>query len=164
MFLWVFWPSVNSALTLKGNDQHRAVLHTFTGLSASTLTAFALSVVQNKNGKLNMADVQNVTLAGGVTVGASVDMMINPAAAYTLSMMGSTACMLAYKYLSPILVRHFRIQEQCGMHNLHVLTGLISCAAGICAILRRFMAPVCTRSLPTEHQLKETLSRRNSRC
>ncbi|XP_074536649.1 rh50-like protein [Halichoeres trimaculatus] len=135
LFLWVFWPSFNSALTLKGDDQHRAILHTFIGLSASTLTAFALSAMLNKNGKLTMADIQNVTLAGGVTVGASVDMMISPAAAYALGMMGCTACMLGYKYLTPFLAKRFRIQDQCGIHNLHGLTGLISCAAGICAIL-----------------------------
>ncbi|XP_033181198.1 rh50-like protein [Mastacembelus armatus] len=135
LFLWVFWPSFNSALTLRGDDQHRAILHTFIGLSASTLTAFALSVMLNKNGKLTMADVQNVTLAGGVTVGASVDMMISPAAAYALGMIGCTACMLGYRYLSPFLAQRLRIQDQCGIHNLHGLTGLISCTAGICAIL-----------------------------
>lgn len=135
LFLWVFWPSFNSALTLKGDDNHRAILHTFIALSASTLTAFALSAMLNKNGKLSMADVQNVTLAGGVTVGATVDMMISPAAAYALGMMGCTACMLGYKYLTPLLAQRLRIQDQCGIHNLHGLTGLISCAAGICAIL-----------------------------
>ncbi|XP_039864188.1 solute carrier family 12 member 5b isoform X2 [Simochromis diagramma] len=135
LFLWVFWPSFNSALVLKGDDQHRAILHTFIGLSASTLTAFALSAMLNKNGKLTMADIQNVTLAGGVTVGASVDMMISPVAAYALGVIGCIACMLGYKYLSPILARRLRIQDQCGIHNLHGLTGLISCTAGICAIL-----------------------------
>ncbi|XP_077570604.1 rh50-like protein [Stigmatopora nigra] len=135
LFLWVFWPSFNSSLTLKGDDQHRAILHTFIGLSASTITAFALSALLSKNGKLSMADIQNVTLAGGVTVGASVDMMISPAVAYALGMVGCTACMLGYKYLSPFLARHFRIQDQCGIHNLHGLTGLISATAGICAII-----------------------------
>ncbi|CAB1353921.1 unnamed protein product [Coregonus sp. 'balchen'] len=135
LFLWVFWPSFNSALTLKGDDQHRAVLHTFIGLSSSTMTAFALSAVFNKRGKLTMADIQNVTLAGGVTVGASVDMMISPAAAYALGIMGCTACFMGYRYLTPFLARRFRIQDQCGIHNLHGLTGLISCMAGICAIL-----------------------------
>uniref|UniRef100_A0AAR2KYP4 Ammonium transporter AmtB-like domain-containing protein n=1 Tax=Pygocentrus nattereri TaxID=42514 RepID=A0AAR2KYP4_PYGNA len=131
LFLWVFWPSFNCALTLRGDDQHRAILHTFIGLSASTLTAFALSAMLNKNGKLSMADVQNVTLAGGVTVGASVDMMITPAAAYALGMLGCTACMLGYKYLSPFLARRLRVQDQCGIHNLHGLTGLISTVAAI---------------------------------
>uniref|UniRef100_A0AAR2KVP2 Ammonium transporter AmtB-like domain-containing protein n=1 Tax=Pygocentrus nattereri TaxID=42514 RepID=A0AAR2KVP2_PYGNA len=134
LFLWVFWPSFNCALTLRGDDQHRAILHTFIGLSASTLTAFALSAMLNKNGKLSMADVQNVTLAGGVTVGASVDMMITPAAAYALGMLGCTACMLGYKYLSPFLARRLRVQDQCGIHNLHGLTGLISTVAAICEL------------------------------
>ncbi|XP_056462537.1 ammonium transporter Rh type B [Gadus morhua] len=135
LFLWVFWPSFNSSLTLKGDDQHRAVLHTFIGLSSSTMTAFALSAVFNKKGKLTMADIQNVTLAGGVTVGASVDMMISPAAAYALGVLGCTACFLGYRYLTPFLAQRLRIQDQCGIHNLHGLTGLISCTAGICAIL-----------------------------
>ncbi|CAL8235587.1 unnamed protein product [Boreogadus saida] len=135
LFLWVFWPSFNSVLALKGDDQHRAVLHTFIGLSASTLTAFALSSMLNRTGKLTMADIQNVTLAGGVAVGASVDMMISPAGAYALGMMGCAACMLGYRYLTPFLARRLRIQDQCGIHNLHGLTGLISSTAGICAIL-----------------------------
>lgn len=135
LFLWVFWPSFNSALTFKGDDQHRAILHTFIGLSSSTITAFALSALLNKRGKLTMADIQNVTLAGGVTVGASVDMMISPVAAYALGIMGCTACFFGYKYLTPFLARNMRIQDQCGIHNLHGLTGLISSTAGICAIL-----------------------------
>lgn len=135
LFLWVFWPSFNSALTMKGDDQHRAVLHTFIGLSSSTITAFALSAVFNKRGKLTMADIQNVTLAGGVTVGASVDMMISPVAAYALGILGCTACFFGYKYLTPFLAQHMRIQDQCGIHNLHGLTGLISSTAGICGIL-----------------------------
>lgn len=135
LFLWVFWPSFNSALTIKGDDQHRAILHTFIGLCSSTITAFALSAVFNKRGKLTMADIQNVTLAGGVTVGASVDMMISPVAAYCLGIMGCTACFFGYRYLSPFLARRLKIQDQCGIHNLHGLTGLISSTAGICAIL-----------------------------
>lgn len=135
LFLWVFWPSFNSALTIKGDDQHRAILHTFIGLSSSTMTAFALSAVFNKRGKLTMADIQNVTLAGGVTVGASVDMMISPAAAYALGIMGCTACFFGYRYLTPFMARHLKVQDQCGIHNLHGLTGLISSTAGICAIL-----------------------------
>lgn len=135
LFLWVFWPSFNSALTIKGDDQHRAILHTFIGLCSSTITAFALSAFFNKRGKLTMADIQNVTLAGGVTVGASVDMMISPVAAYALGIIGCTACFFGYRYMSPFLAQNMRIQDQCGIHNLHGLTGLISSTAGIFAIL-----------------------------
>ncbi|MGH0157003.1 UNVERIFIED_CONTAM: hypothetical protein FKN15_040191 [Acipenser sinensis] len=135
LFLWVFWPSFNSSLTLPGDDQHRAIIHTFIGLSSSTLTAFALSALLNRKGKLTMADIQNVTLAGGVTVGASVDMMISPVGAFALGMIGCTACMMGYKYLTPFMAKKLRIQDQCGIHNLHGLTGLISTMAGIICIL-----------------------------
>uniref|UniRef100_A0A4W5NY25 Ammonium transporter AmtB-like domain-containing protein n=1 Tax=Hucho hucho TaxID=62062 RepID=A0A4W5NY25_9TELE len=105
LFLWVFLLSFNSALTLKGDDQHRAILHTFIGLSSSTMTAFALSAVFNKRGKLTMADIQNVT------------------AAYALGIMGCNACFMGYRYLTPFLARRFRIQDQCGIHNLNSLAG-----------------------------------------
>ncbi|XP_051788808.1 rh50-like protein [Erpetoichthys calabaricus] len=135
LFLWVFWPSFNSALTLPGDDQHRAIIHTFIGLSSSTLTAFALSALLDKKGKLSMSDIQNVTLAGGVTVGATVDMMVTPACAFALGVVGCCACMLGYKYLTPFMATKLKIQDQCGIHNLHGLTGLISTLAAIIAIL-----------------------------
>ncbi len=61
--------------------------------------------------------------------------MISPAAAYVLASWDALQCMLGYKYLSPFLARRLRLQDQCGIHNLHGLTGLISSLAGICAIL-----------------------------
>jgi hypothetical protein len=54
-----------------------------------------------------MADIQNVTLVGGVTVGASVDMMISPSAAYALGVMVCTACFTGYRYLAPFLTFRF---------------------------------------------------------
>lgn len=98
LILWVFWPSFNSALTLKGEDQHRAILHAFIGLSSTTITPFALSALFNKRGKLTMVDIQIVTLARDVTVGASVDMMISPVAAYAVGIMGCTDCFFGYRY------------------------------------------------------------------
>lgn len=62
-------------------------------------------------------------------------MMISLVAAYVLGIMGCTACFFGYRYLSPFLAQTMRIQDQCGNHNLHGLTGLISSTAGICAIL-----------------------------
>ena len=35
IFLWIFWPSFNSAL-LDGNDQQRAILNTYLSLAAAT--------------------------------------------------------------------------------------------------------------------------------
>lgn len=54
IFLWIFWPSFNSAL-VDGPEQERAILHTYLSLAAATVTghfipehnrAFALVVSQ----------------------------------------------------------------------------------------------------------------------
>lgn len=106
-----------------------------------------------------MVDVQNVT------IGASVDMMISPAAAYALGMMGCTACMLGCRYMSPFLARPLRIQDQCGIHNLHGLTGLISYVY-VCFILvanEEDCGPSFYEILLTEHQQKEIQSCWSSR-
>ncbi|KAK2163749.1 hypothetical protein NP493_1447g00078 [Ridgeia piscesae] len=40
VFLWMYWPSFNSALA-PGDDQHRAVINTYLSLAASCLVTFA---------------------------------------------------------------------------------------------------------------------------
>lgn len=52
----------------------RVVVNTIMSLTASVSGAFALSAAFH-NGKFDMEDVLNATLAGGVIVGASSDML-----------------------------------------------------------------------------------------
>lgn len=65
VFLWIFWPSFNSAL-VDGPEQERAILHTYLSLAACTVTAIIVSALVSKDNKLDMVHVQNSTLAGGV--------------------------------------------------------------------------------------------------
>lgn len=58
IFLWVFWPSFNSAPTTLGDGQHRTVLHTYYSLTASTLSTFALSALVGEHGRLDMVGVE----------------------------------------------------------------------------------------------------------
>uniref|UniRef100_F7FMC2 Ammonium transporter AmtB-like domain-containing protein n=1 Tax=Ornithorhynchus anatinus TaxID=9258 RepID=F7FMC2_ORNAN len=134
MFLWVFWPSFVAVLAQPGDAQHRAVLHTFLTLSASALTSFAASSLLEKRGRLSMAHLQNATLAGGVAIGAVADLMITPAGAFLLGGVSSLVCVLGFQYLSPFLARRLRLQDQCGIHNLHGLPGIVGALAGIVAI------------------------------
>ncbi|XP_063152959.1 ammonium transporter Rh type A-like [Candoia aspera] len=135
IFLWVFWPSFISVLVHPGDAQHRAVLHTWITLSASVLTTFATSSLLEKKGKVNMGHLQNATLAGGVAIGTAVDMAITPAGAFLLGIFSSLACILGFRYMTPFLATKFHIQDQCGIHNLHGLPGIIGAMAGIVAIL-----------------------------
>lgn len=54
LFLWMFWPSFNSAITNHGAGQHRTVINTYLSLAACVLTTFAISSMGQKKGKLDM--------------------------------------------------------------------------------------------------------------
>lgn len=70
IFLWLFWPSFNSA-SLKGDDQQRATINTLLSIAASCVISFAVSAFVSKKNKFNMVHVQNSTLAGGVAIGTA---------------------------------------------------------------------------------------------
>uniref|UniRef100_A0A8C5KU50 Ammonium transporter Rh type A n=1 Tax=Jaculus jaculus TaxID=51337 RepID=A0A8C5KU50_JACJA len=100
LFLWMFWPSFNSAIAEAGEPQFRAIVNTYFSLAACVITAFALSSLVEHRGKLDMVHIQNATLAGGVAVGTCADMNIPP---YASMIIGSTAgivSVLGYKFLS----------------------------------------------------------------
>ncbi|KAM4622906.1 ammonium transporter Rh type A-like [Discoglossus pictus] len=143
LFLWIFWPSFNSVVAKTGDAQHRAVLNTFLALSSSALTTFVLSSMLDKRGRISLVHLQNATLAGGVAVGATADMIITPAGAIGLGFVGSLFCILGFRYLSPLLARKLKVQDQCGINNLHGLPGIIGALGSIVAIL---FGPVINRS------------------
>merc|ERR1712072_405089 len=119
IFLWMFWPSFNGALapSLMGS-QHRVIINTVFALSASALTSFALSAYFH-NGKFCMEDIQNATLAGGVAVGSSSDLVIGPGGALGIGVIAGVISVLGYKSLKPILWKKLGIHDTCGVHNLH---------------------------------------------
>ncbi|XP_036104848.1 ammonium transporter Rh type A isoform X2 [Molossus molossus] len=54
LFLWIFWPSFNSALAEAGDKQHWAIVNTYFSLAACVLTAYAFSSLVGHRGKLDM--------------------------------------------------------------------------------------------------------------
>ncbi|XP_063819563.1 ammonium transporter Rh type A-like [Pseudophryne corroboree] len=138
--LWIFWPSFNSVLAKTANAQHRAIINTFLALSSSTITTFALSSLMDKRGRISLVHLQNASLAGGVAIGISAD-LISPGGAFAVGCLASIACTLGFQYLSPFLAKKVKVQDQCGIHNLHGLPGIIGTLASIVVIL---LGPVDT--------------------
>nr|XP_056712814.1 ammonium transporter Rh type A [Euleptes europaea] len=132
LFLWLFWPSFNSAIAAPGNQQI-AIFNTYFSLAACTLTAFALSSLVEKRGKLDMVHIQNATLAGGVAVGSCADLEIQPFGAMLIGCIAGIISVLGYKYLTPIVFSFLKIQDTCGVHNLHGLPGILGGVASIIA-------------------------------
>ncbi|EFB18483.1 hypothetical protein PANDA_016696, partial [Ailuropoda melanoleuca] len=131
IFLWVFWPSFNSAPTTLGDGQHRTVLHTYYSLTASTLGTFALSALVGEHGRLDMVHIQNAVLAGGVVVGTAGEMMLTPFGALAAGFLAGSVSTLGYKFFTPILEAKFKVQDTCGVHNLHGMPGVLGALLGV---------------------------------
>nr|XP_042121793.1 ammonium transporter Rh type A [Peromyscus maniculatus bairdii] len=125
LFLWIFWPSFNSAIAEPGEKQYRAIINTYLSLVACVIVAYALSSLVERRGRLDMVHVQNATLAGGVAVGTCADMKIPPYAAMTIGSVAGIISVLGYKFLSPLLANKLMIRDTCGVHNLHGLPGVL---------------------------------------
>jgi len=75
VFLWMYWPSFNGALAI-GAQQHRVVMNTVLALCACCVTAVVVS--RFIKGKIDMEVMLNATLAGGVAIGSSSDLVSPP--------------------------------------------------------------------------------------
>jgi len=123
LFLWIYWPSFNAGPT-DGNERQRAVINTVLSLSACCTVTFAVSSVVDKKNKLNMVHIQNATLAGGVAVGASANLITTPVGAIMCGVCGGLISTLGYQYLQPRLENCIGLHDTCGVHNLHGMPGI----------------------------------------
>ncbi|XP_006263869.1 ammonium transporter Rh type C [Alligator mississippiensis] len=130
IFLWMYWPSFNSAVSNHGDAQHRAAINTYCSLAACVLTTVAFSSMLEKKGKLDMVHIQNATLAGGVAVGTSAEMMLPPYGSLIVGFICGIVSTVGYVYLTPFLESRLHIQDTCGIHNLHGMPGIIGGIVG----------------------------------
>ncbi|XP_076880970.1 ammonium transporter Rh type C-like [Brachyhypopomus gauderio] len=130
LFLWIHWPSFNSAIGNHGDGQHRAVINTYLSLAASVLTTFAISSVSAKRGKLDMVHIQNATLAGGVAMGTAAEFMVTPYGALIVGFCCGIISTFGYIVLTPFMEKRMKIQDTCGIHNLHAIPGVLGGVVG----------------------------------
>ncbi|NXI52474.1 RHAG protein, partial [Chloroceryle aenea] len=130
LFLWLFWPSFNSAIALE-NYQMKAVVNTYYSLAACAVVTFALSSLVDPRGKFNMVLIQNATLAGGVAVGTCADLLMHPFGAMFIGCLAGIISVVGYHFLTPLLSSKLNIHDTCGVHNLHGLPGILGGIAGI---------------------------------
>ncbi|XP_014793796.1 PREDICTED: ammonium transporter Rh type A [Calidris pugnax] len=131
LFLWLFWPSFNSAIAPGRPDQMKAIINTYYSLAACAVVTFALSSLVDQRGKFSMVLIQNATLAGGVAVGTCADLPIPPFVAMCIGSLAGIISVLGFHFLTPLLASKLNIQDTCGVHNLHGLPGILGGVAGI---------------------------------
>ncbi|CAG9316291.1 unnamed protein product [Blepharisma stoltei] len=123
LFLWMYWPSFNCFLALNPEDRIRSVINTLLALTGSTTAVFITSSFFKK-GKLNMEDVLNATLAGGVCVGSSADQIVYPFAALFVGYFAGFISCIGFERLSGFLQRKVGLYDTCGINNLHGMPGV----------------------------------------
>lgn len=125
LFLFAFWPSFNAALAGEaGGAQQRTVVNTVLALSGSCLASFVVSHATG-GGRFDMVHIQNATLAGGVAVGSSANLMIGPVAAIIVGALGGVASTGGFAYLHDLLARKMGLHDTAGVHNLHGIPGVL---------------------------------------
>eukprot|EP00010_Vexillifera_abyssalis_P006929 CAMPEP_0201549530 /NCGR_PEP_ID=MMETSP0173_2-20130828/5986_1 /ASSEMBLY_ACC=CAM_ASM_000268 /TAXON_ID=218659 /ORGANISM="Vexillifera sp., Strain DIVA3 564/2" /LENGTH=485 /DNA_ID=CAMNT_0047959225 /DNA_START=27 /DNA_END=1484 /DNA_ORIENTATION=- len=135
LFLWIMWPSFNAAIASPGEERLNAVINTVLALCGATVATFTASRFTSESGsKFEVAHIQNATLAGGVSMGVIGHLPIFPAAAIGTGFVAGLVSTLGYVHLTPILNNRLRVQDICGVHNLHGIPGIIATIASAFAI------------------------------
>jgi ammonium transporter Rh len=133
IFLWMFWPSFNGALAPEAYyQQERVIVNTVLSLSCSCSMTFLFSHLFC-HGKLDMVHIQNATLAGGVAVGTTSDLVINPFGAVIIGCIAGLLSTAGYVFLTPKM-NSIGIYDVCGVHNLHGMPGVFAGLVGSIAI------------------------------
>lgn len=133
IFLWMFWPSFNSAMAPE-ELQQRAVINTYFCLAACCVTTFVCSIFFHHN-KISMELIQNATLAGGVAIGSTADMMVHPYGALIIGVGAGVLSCAGFCFINSVLERKLKVHDTCGVNNLHGMPGILAAliSAVVCA-------------------------------
>jgi ammonium transporter Rh len=134
VFLWMFWPSFNGVLGADDEARHVAVVNTVLSLCGSCVAAFLFSNVFRGDKEFCMVDIQNATLAGGVAMGSSADLMINPGMAVFIGFLAGLVSVIGYVWVQPYLERAVGLHDTCGVNNLHGMPSIIGAVAGMISL------------------------------
>ncbi|XP_063538649.1 ammonium transporter Rh type A-like [Cydia strobilella] len=134
IFLFIYWPSFNAALTGSDADYQRAVVNTYLSLAACSVVTFVLSAFL-RHGKFEMEHIQNSTLAGGVGVGTVCNMHITAGGAILIGIGAAFVSVFGFaklkaslyiQYGNPFLIRKCGLLDTCGVLHLHGFPGVYS--------------------------------------
>ncbi|HEX2947650.1 MAG TPA: ammonium transporter [Clostridia bacterium] len=122
MVLWIFWPSFCSAI-VPSDQMPKTVINTVLALCGATVVTYLMSSLLRK-GKTSIADMANAALAGGVSIGATCNIVSAPGA-FGIGALAGALCVLGYVVIQPRLQKILKNVDTCGVHNLHGMPGLL---------------------------------------
>ncbi|NXD87269.1 RHBGB protein, partial [Halcyon senegalensis] len=130
IYLWIFWPGFTSATTAHNNAEPWAVLNTYFSLAASTLATFVFSPLLCEESTPRVVQIQDATLAGVAVMGMAGEMLVTPFGALIAGFLAGLIPLLGFRFLTPVLSSRLKIQDTCGVHNIHGLPGVLGALLG----------------------------------
>jgi ammonium transporter Rh len=127
MILWIFWPSFTSALVAPELVPLTAI-NTVFALCGATLATYVFSRIIR--GKIEIEDIANAALAGGVAIG-SVCNLTSPGYAILIGLVAGTLSTVGYAIIAPKVEKLIKGTDTCGVHNLHGMPGVLGGLAGM---------------------------------
>jgi ammonium transporter Rh len=118
--LWIFWPSFCSAMVAVEKVPIVAI-NTVLALCGATLSTYVFSILIR--GKIEIGDIANASLAGGVAIGAAVA-NVTPGWAMIVGLIAGAISVVGYTIVQPKLQRATGGIDTCGVHNLHGMPGV----------------------------------------
>uniref|UniRef100_A0A8C2JFG9 Rh blood group, D antigen n=1 Tax=Cyprinus carpio TaxID=7962 RepID=A0A8C2JFG9_CYPCA len=128
LFLWMFWPSFNSAL-VRDHKWERGlkltvIYGTYLSLAVSVVMAMSVSMLTSAKGKMNMVHLQSSTLSGGVAIGVAMTAVHTPWIAMTIGFCASLLSALGFRYMKNHMLFAFECHDTCSVLNVHAVPGI----------------------------------------
>jgi ammonium transporter Rh len=128
MGLWIFWPSFCAALVPVAAIPATAA-NVILALCGATLATFIASVALRR-GMLSAADIANATIAGGVAIGSTCD-LVSPGVAFIIGLLAGVLSVVGYALIQGRLQGLIKKIDTCGVMYLHGLPGLLGGVAAV---------------------------------
>jgi ammonium transporter Rh len=129
MVLWLFWPSFATAI-VPFEQMPQTIVNTILALSGATLATYFLSA-KFHHGKASMVDIANASLAGGVSIGSTCN-LVSPTGAFSIGLLAGALSTIGFVFIQPRLESKIKLVDTCGVHNLHGMPGILG---GLTAIV-----------------------------
>lgn len=120
----MYWPSFNAGyFPTTGMEKSVIIVNTVLSLTGSCLSTFLMSAFLRE--KFSLEDILNATLAGGVAIGASCGILVNPAGSILIGVVSGMVSTLGFRFLTAKLEDFIGLYDTCGIHNLHGIPGVL---------------------------------------
>jgi len=112
IFLFMFFPSFNAALAV-GTAQQRAIINTWLSITGSAI--MSVFICRLMKGRLDMEIILRSTIAGGVILGGSCNLIFNGGFAMLTGCLAGIASSLGQIRLDEFMMKNVKIHDTCGV-------------------------------------------------